>query len=75
MKGYTGKVLHVNLSKGTFEVESPDESFYRTYLGGSCMGSYYVLKGMDKGTDALAPESVLVFSVGPITGSTISGAA
>ncbi|MCG8484526.1 MAG: aldehyde ferredoxin oxidoreductase, partial [Clostridia bacterium] len=75
MKGYTGNILHVNLTTGKFEIEHPDESFYRTYIGGSCMGAYYVMKGMKKGLDALAPESVLVFSLGPICGSTISGAA
>lgn len=74
MKGYTGKILHIDLTAGTFTVEKPDERFYRTYIGGSCMGAYYVMKGMAKGIDALSPESVLVFSVGPITGTNISGA-
>jgi aldehyde:ferredoxin oxidoreductase len=75
MKGYAGKVLHVDLSNCTFEVENPGESFYRTYIGGSCLGAYYVMKGMKKGIEALSPESVLVFSIGPLAGSTISGSA
>ena len=28
--GYTGKVLHVNLTKGELTVEEPEEKFYRT---------------------------------------------
>lgn len=75
MKGYAGNILHVNLTAGTLSVEQPDESFYRMYLGGSCLGTYYVMQGMPAGTTALSEESVLVFSVGPITGSNISGAA
>lgn len=75
MKGYAGKILHVNLTDETFVVEQPDEHFYRTYIGGSCVGTYYVMKGMKPGTDPLAPESVLVFSIGPLAGSNISGAA
>ena len=75
MKGYAGKVLHVDLTSGTFEVEKPPDSFYRKYIGGSLIGTYYVMNRMKKGTDALAPENVIVFSVGPLAGSTISGSA
>ncbi len=74
MKGFAGKILHVNLNEGTFLVERPDEQFYRTYIGGSCLGTYYVMKGMEKGTEPLSPESVLVFSIGPLAGAAISGA-
>ena len=61
MKGYTGKVLHVNLSSNRFTVEKPDEAFYRKYIGGSCLGTYYVMQGMKPDTDPLSPESILVF--------------
>jgi aldehyde:ferredoxin oxidoreductase len=49
MKGYSGKILHVDLSKGAFSVEQPSEAFYRQYVGGACMGNYYVFKGMKAG--------------------------
>ena len=42
--GYTGKILHVNLSKSELEIEKQNEQFYRTYMGGSAMGLHYVLK-------------------------------
>ena len=74
LKGYAGKILHVNLTQGSFHVECPSEDFYRKYIGGSAIGTYYVMKGMDKGVDALSPESVLVFALGPLAGSNISGA-
>ena len=32
--GYTGKILHVNLTKGELNVEEPEEQFYRTYMVG-----------------------------------------
>ena len=44
LTGYTGKILHVDLSQGKIWVETPDESFYRTYIGGSAMGLVYILK-------------------------------
>jgi hypothetical protein len=39
MKGYSGKILHVDLSSGALSLETPSESFYRTYIGGACMGA------------------------------------
>jgi aldehyde:ferredoxin oxidoreductase len=73
MKGYTGKVLHVDLSIGSFVVEEPDEQFYRKYIGGACMGAYYLLKEMDGGIDAFDARNVIVFALSSITGVSISG--
>jgi aldehyde:ferredoxin oxidoreductase len=35
--GYNGKILHVNLNDLSYEIEEPDENFYRTYLGGASL--------------------------------------
>ena len=62
--GYTGKILHVDLTSSTLEVEEPTEAFYRKYMGGSAMGMYYLLRDMPAGTEPLAPESVLTLMTG-----------
>ena len=71
--GYTGKILHVDLTKGELTVEEPKEAFYRKYLGGSAMGMYYILRDMPKGADPLSPENVLTLMAGVATGAPISG--
>lgn len=71
--GYAGRILHVDLSRETLEVEQPNESFYRKYMGGSLMGMYYLLKEMPAGVDPLAPESVLTLMLSVTTGAPISG--
>jgi len=71
--GYTGKILHVDLTHGKLEVETPPDAFYRKYMGGSAMGLYYILKEMPKGVDALSPENVLTLMCGVTTGAAISG--
>ncbi|HSF81035.1 MAG TPA: aldehyde ferredoxin oxidoreductase family protein [Anaerolineales bacterium] len=71
--GYSGKILHVDLTNSTLEVETPSESFYRKYLGGSAMGMYYILRDMPTGTEALAPEAVLTLMLSVTTGAPISG--
>jgi aldehyde:ferredoxin oxidoreductase len=73
MYGFTGKILHVHLDTGTIELERPDEKFYRTYMGGSAMGMYYILKHVPPRTDALDPKNVLTFFISAPTGVAISG--
>ncbi len=74
MRGVAGKILRVNLSSRKITVDQPDESFYRTYLGGAGFVSYYMLKEIPKGIDALSPENKLVFALGPMTGLAMPGA-
>ncbi len=71
--GYAGRILHVDLTRGTLEVETPPESFYRKYLGGSAMGTFYILKGLRPGAEPLGPDSILTLMVGVVTGAPISG--
>ncbi len=71
--GYNGKILHVDLTRGTLQVEEPPESFYRKYMGGSAMGVYYILREMPAGADPLGPENVLTLFTGVTTGAPISG--
>jgi aldehyde:ferredoxin oxidoreductase len=74
MNGYTGKILNVDLTTGTLNVEEPDELFYRRYLGGAGFVAYYLLKEVPAETDALDPDNVLIFAGGPITGVPVAGA-
>ena len=71
--GYHGKILHVVLTEGKLEVERPSEAFYRQYLGGSAMGTYYVLKNTPAHADPLGPENTLALMTGVVTGVAISG--
>ncbi len=73
LTGYTGKILHVDLSQGKIWVETPGESFYRTYIGGSAMGLVYILKDVPAGIDGLDPANVLTWMLSAPTGAPISG--
>ena len=71
--GYTGKILHLDLTHATWEIEEPTEDFYRRYMGGSAMGLYYILRHMPAGTDPLSPDNVLTLMLSVTTGAPISG--
>ena len=71
--GFHGKILHVDLTKGTLETERPSADFYRKYLGGSAMAAQYVLKHTPANADPLGAENTLALMVGVLTGTAISG--
>ena len=56
-KGYTGKILKINLTTGKSTIETHDSAFYRRYFGGRALASYYLLTEMDPNIDPFAPEN------------------
>ena len=72
--GCNRKLLRVNLTKGTFSIEEPDEVFYRRYFGGRGLIAYFLLRELEKGIDPLSAKNKLIFACGSVTGSPISGA-
>jgi aldehyde:ferredoxin oxidoreductase len=71
--GYNGKILRVNLTTKKMRVDEPGELFYRTYLGGGGLASYFLLKELKPGVDPLGPENMLIFASNIISGTPISG--
>ncbi len=71
--GYTGKILRVDLTNRKSEIETHDDAFYRTYLGGRGMVAHYLLTELPRGIDAFDARNVLVFAAGPLTGAAVSG--
>lgn len=71
--GYTGQILHVDLTNRQLEIEQPSEAFYRQYVGGSLMGLYYLWKNTPANANPLGPENTLVFAVSAPTGTPVSG--
>ncbi len=73
MLGYHGKILRVNLTTGKIDIETPDQSFYRRYVGGRNIGAYYLLKEVPAGVDPFGEENKLIFAVSMLTGVSMSG--
>jgi aldehyde:ferredoxin oxidoreductase len=68
MNGWVGQILEVNLSDGKISTQ-PTASYVDQYLGGRGIGVRLVYDYLTPGTDALAPENPLIFSMGPLTGT------
>ncbi len=72
-KGYSGKILRVNLTTGKISTDEPDDLFYRRYLGGWGFVGYYLLKELKPGIDPLGPDNKLIFAPGIFTGARLTG--
>lgn len=74
LKGTSGKILRVDLTRQTISTEQIDEAFYRLYPGGKALAAYYLLRELPKGVDAFSPENILIFANGLLTGAPFSTA-
>ncbi len=72
--GSWGRILRVDLTRGTTAVEEMDEETFRLHPGGRALIAHYLLRELPAGVDALGPENVLVFAMGVLTGTPLSGA-
>jgi len=68
MKGYTGKILKVDLTTGKSSTKTFDEEYVRKYLGGQGFAVELVYHGVPKGTDAFDPKNVLAMAGGAFDG-------
>ncbi len=71
--GFTGTILRINLTTGAIERQKFDEEFYRIYMGGGALGTYFLLKETSAGIDALGERNILTIAPGVTTGAPVSG--
>ncbi|MFW9999278.1 MAG: aldehyde ferredoxin oxidoreductase family protein [Candidatus Hermodarchaeota archaeon] len=71
MKGFVGKLLVINLNNHEIRNESLDEEIAKYFLGGSGYCCRYLYDKLEKETDPLSPENILMFMNGPFSGSNI----
>lgn len=70
--GWQRKILRVNLTDMTSEIEPLNMEWAQQYLGERGLGTKYLYENMDPAVDSLAPENVLIFATGPLTGTMAS---
>ena len=72
---YMGKILRVDLSKGTIKKEAIREDWVRQFIGGAGLATRYLYDEVPKDVDPLAAENKLIFMTGPLTGTASASAA
>jgi aldehyde:ferredoxin oxidoreductase len=72
--GSTGKMLRVDLSRGSIRDEAIDETFYRLHPGGKALAAALLLRELPRGADPLGPDNMLILANGLLTGAPVSTA-
>jgi aldehyde:ferredoxin oxidoreductase len=67
--GYIGKLLFVDLTKGSLEEKPLSEELARNFIGGYGIGARLLYRLMKPGTDPLGPDNILGFVSGPLNGT------
>ncbi|MEM2455154.1 MAG: aldehyde ferredoxin oxidoreductase N-terminal domain-containing protein, partial [Candidatus Bathyarchaeia archaeon] len=71
MRGYSGKLLEVDLSTGNIKETKIDEDILRQYIGGRGLAAKILwdrLGSRWEEIDPLGPENLLLMLTGPLTG-------
>jgi aldehyde:ferredoxin oxidoreductase len=69
MNAWVGKILRVNLTKGSVSVEDLDQKSAQDYIGGRGLGVKYLYDEIDPKVDPLSPGNKLIMATGPLTGT------
>ena len=69
MNGWTGKVLRVDLSQGSYAIENLDSTLAKKFIGGRGLAVKIIFDEVNATIDPLSPENKLIFATGPLTGT------
>ena len=71
---WIGKILRVNLTKGTCETEPLNMDWAMKYLGQRGLATKYLTEEINPKVDPLSPKNKMIMATGPLTGTCASTA-
>jgi len=73
MTTYTGKLLRINLTDSTWQVEKISNTSYTQYISARGLAAKYLYDELRPHMDPLGPENRLIFSIGVLAGTGLQG--
>jgi aldehyde:ferredoxin oxidoreductase len=73
--GYGGRILRVDLTKRRYSIEELDPTWIKPVIGGRPSNTKRLAEELDPECDPLGPENILIFGIGPLTGSLLPASA
>jgi aldehyde:ferredoxin oxidoreductase len=73
--GYGGRVLRIDLTDRRYSVEDFDPSWIKPVIGGRAANTKRLYEELDPDCDPLGPDNILIFGIGPLTGSFLTASA
>lgn len=72
--GYAGKILHIDLTSRTWEIEPLNADFARSYIGGRGFNMRRLWDTVPPSMTPDSPHNPVIFGVGPLDGTLFPGA-
>ncbi|MHC4941992.1 MAG: aldehyde ferredoxin oxidoreductase family protein [Planctomycetota bacterium] len=73
--GYGGRILRIDLTNREFRIEALDASWIKPVIGGRAANTKRLCEELDVNCDPLGPDNLLIFGVGPLTGTLLPASA
>lgn len=71
MYGYSGKILHIDLTTRKTWVETKPEAWYKVYIGGVSMAARLLWENIKPGCDPLSPDNPICIANGIFAGTPV----
>jgi len=73
--GYGGQILRIDLTERKFHIEPLETDWIKPVIGGRAANSKRLFEELNPNCDPLGPDNILIFGVGPLTGSFLTASA
>jgi len=73
--GYGGQILRLDLSSKTYKIEELQKQWIKNVIGGRAANSKRLYEELNPDCDPLGPDNMLIFGIGPLTGSILPASA
>lgn len=73
--GYGGRILRIDLTKRIFRIEALDSFWIKPVIGGRAANTKRLFEELNHNCDPLGPGNILIFGIGPLTGSLLPASA
>ncbi|MCK5348690.1 MAG: aldehyde:ferredoxin oxidoreductase, partial [Desulfobacula sp.] len=73
MKGFFNRLVIIDVTDQTIDVQEIDDQTLKMYMGGKGMGTHLLLKHNPPGVDPFSPDNHFIIGSGPVTDSMIYG--
>ena len=69
--GYTEKIIIIDLKNRKTSVKKTDLNGAKNFIGAKGLGAKFLFDELPRRTDHLSPENILMFTTGPLTGTSV----
>ena len=73
--GYVGQILRVDLPDERYRIEKSSPGWFKSVIGGRAANTKRLFEELNAECDPLGPDNILIFGVGPLTGSLLPASA